>query len=317
MFVINHLHRDYKDPRRTSGVFCRQFGKLGDRANRCTLVAFSGLLLLSSFTPGAPVPASVNPKTYEAFAKYVRAADERNRAELRRGAEFLWIDALPDAERKRRYGALSQGEVQIKQRNSSEPKDGFQCPECMIHHWIGLVFIPGAKLDSVLHVLEDYNHHADYYAPDVVKSQIESRDGDHFRVFLRFRRQKVITVVLNTQHDITYFRDSGSRARSRSSATHIGEVDNPGKRNERERPRQDDNGFLWGMETWWRMEEKNEGVYVQSEVVSLTRNIPAGLGWMIGPFVTSVPKESLTFTLEATRKAVLAQPKLMNGFQLR
>jgi hypothetical protein len=61
------------------------------------------------------------------------------------------------------------------------------------------------------------------------------------------------------------------------------------------------------METWWRMEEKNEGVYVQSEVVSLTRNIPAGLGWMIGPFVTSVPKQSLTFTLEATRKAVLAQ----------
>jgi hypothetical protein len=28
---------------------------------------------------------------------------------------------------------------------------------------------------------------------------------------------------------------------------------------------------------------------------------------MIGPFVTAVPKESLTFTLEATRKAVLAQ----------
>jgi hypothetical protein len=58
---------------------------------------------------------------------------------------------------------------------------------------------------------------------------------------------------------------------------------------------------------WWRMEEKDQGVYVQSEVVSLTRNIPVGLGWMIGPFVTAVPKESLTFTLEATRKAVLAR----------
>jgi len=30
---------------------------------------------------------------------------------------------------------------------------------------------------------------------------------------------------------------------------------------------------------------------------SLTRSIPTGLGWMVGPFVTSIPKESLTFTL--------------------
>jgi len=43
---------------------------------------------------------------------------------------------------------------------------------------------------------------------------------------------------------------------------------------------------------------------VQSEVASLTRSIPTGLGWMIAPFVTSIPKESLTFTLLATRKAV-------------
>jgi hypothetical protein len=28
---------------------------------------------------------------------------------------------------------------------------------------------------------------------------------------------------------------------------------------------------------------------------------------MVGPFVTAIPKESLTFTLQATRKAVLAQ----------
>ncbi|MGC2466038.1 MAG: hypothetical protein WA517_12645, partial [Candidatus Acidiferrum sp.] len=63
-------------------------------------------------------------------------------------------------------------------------------------------------------------------------------------------------------------------------------------------------GFLWRMETWWRMEERDGGVYVQSEVASLTRDIPTGLGWLIGPFVTSIPKETLYFTLDATRKAV-------------
>ena len=135
------------------------------------------------------------------------------------------------------------------------------------------------------------------------------REGDRFRVFLRFRRQKVITVVLNTEHDIHYFRDGSQRAHSRSTATHIAEVDNAGKSNEREKSRDDDNGFLWGMETWWRLQEKDGGVYVQSEIVSLTRDIPTGLGWMVGPFITSIPKDTLSFTLEATRKAVLAQIK--------
>jgi hypothetical protein len=51
---------------------------------------------------------------------------------------------------------------------------------------------------------------------------------------------------------------------------------------------------------------------VQSEVVSLTRNIPVGLGWLIGPFVTSIPKETLSFTLEATRNAVRAQMERKN-----
>ena len=86
-------------------------------------------------------------------------------------------------------------------------------------------------------------------------------------------------------------------------------MDNAGKSNEREKSRHDDNGFLWGMETWWRLQEKDGGVYVQSEIVSLTRDIPTGLGWMVGPFITSIPKDTLSFTLEATRKAVLAQIK--------
>ena len=177
----------------------------------------------------------------------------------------------------------------------------------MIHHWTGVVFIPGAKLRDVLDVLEDYDRHSVYYAPDVERSKIESRDGDHFLIFLRFRRHKVVTVVLNTEHQVQYFHDAPGRAHSRSSAVRIAEVENPGKSDEREKKPGDDDGFLWGMETWWRMEERDGGVYVQSEVASLTRDIPTGLGWLIGPFVTDIPKETLTFTLDATRKAVRAR----------
>jgi hypothetical protein len=174
---------------------------------------------------------------------------------------------------------------------------------------VGVVFVPGAKLQDVLGVLQDYDHHAQYYAPDVERSKIESHDGDDFVVFLRLRRHKIITVVLNTQHDVRYFRDSETREHSRSFAVRIAEVENTGKSDEREKPPGEDGGFLWRMETWWRMEERDGGVYVQSEVASLTRDIPTGLGWLIGPFVTSIPKETLTFTLEATRRAVEQRTK--------
>jgi len=270
---------------------------------------------LVSFAPGLlgsaaadPAAANLKPNTVAAFNDYVQLTEARSSDELRRGTNLLWIDSLPDSERAQAYEELKRGEVKMQKLETRENGEKIRCPGGMIHHWTGVVFIPRAKLQDVLRVLQDYDHHAQYYAPDVERSKIESRDGDHFVVFLRFRRHKIITVVLNTQHDVRYFRDSETREHSRSSATRIAEVENAGKPNEREKAPGEDGGFLWRMETWWHMAERDGGVYVQCEVASLTRDIPTGLGWMIKPFVTDIPKESLTFTLGATRKAVQARP---------
>jgi hypothetical protein len=262
-------------------------------------------------TDASPPPALVQLKagTVDAFDRYVRLTDSRNAAELKELTRLLWIDTLPENARAAGYAALKHGEVKMQKLETRENDTAIQPPAGLIHHWGGAIFIPSATLQDVLAVLQDYNRHSEYYAPDVERSKLESRDGDHFRAFLRFRRHKVITVVLDTEHDVRYFHDSVSRAHSRSSAVRIAQVENPGKSDERERTPGDDDGFLWRMETWWRMSETDGGVYVQSEVVSLTRNIPAGLGWLIGPFVTSIPKETLTFTLQATRKAVETRRK--------
>jgi hypothetical protein len=258
-------------------------------------------------SPASPVALQV--ATAEAFDRYVRLTEARNVAELKPGTRLLWMDGLPEAARAEAYAALRRGDVEMQKLETRENGAALHCPDGMIHHWVGAVFIPGVKLQDVLVVLQDYDKQAEYYAPDVERSKLESRDVDHFRAFLRFRRHKVITVVLDTEHDVRYFRDSESRAHSRSSAIRIAQVENPGKSDEREKTPGDDDGFLWRMETWWRMVEADGGVYVQSEVVSLTRDIPAGLGWLIGPFVTSIPKESLTFTLDATRRAVETRTK--------
>jgi len=42
--------------------------------------------------------------------------------------------------------------------------------------------------------------------------------------------------------------------------------------------------------------------------ITLSRDIPFGFSWLIGPFVTSIPRESLTFTMDKARKALLAKP---------
>ena len=260
-----------------------------------------------------PAPARLRSETISAFDRYVRVTEERNDMELKRGSSLLWIDALPETQRAETYAALKRGEVQIHQLTTLDAGKAIVCPGGMVHHWVGAAFIPNAKLDDVLGVLQDYDHQSEFYAPDVERSRIESHEGDRFRVFLRFRRHKVITVVLDTEHEVRYFHDAPGRAHSRSSAVRIAEVQNPGKSDEREKPPGDDGGFLWRMETWWRMEERDGGVYVQSEVASLTRDIPTGLGWLIGPFVTSIPKETLAFTLDATRKAVETKVKSNPG----
>jgi hypothetical protein len=273
-------------------------------------ILLAGSVSLAQSAPsGDPAPAKLHAETVAAFDRYMHLTEERNEAERKRGSALLWIDSLAEAQRSDAYADLKRGEVEIHQLTSLDKGNPIVCPGGMIHHWVGVVFIPGAKLDDVLGVLEDYDHQSTIYSPDVERSKMESHDGDHFRVFLRFRRHKVITVVLDTEHDIRYFHDAPGHAHSRSSAVRIAEVENPGKSDEHEKQPGDDGGYLWRMETWWRMEERDGGVYVQSEAASLTRDIPTGLGWLVGPFVTSIPKETLVFTLEATRKAVLGGVK--------
>ncbi len=263
-------------------------------------------LLLCGTAGGAAVAQAQRPhvETAAAFKRYVQLTEARNEEEQHKGAPWLWVDGLAEAQRAEAYAELRRGGLEMQRLETRDAGRKIACPGGMIHHWVGLVFIPGATLNGVLEMLQDYDHHASYYSPDVERSRLEARDGDHFRVFLRFRRHQVITVVLNTEHDVWYYRDSAARAHSRSSAMRIAQVENAGQSNEREKPAGDDDGFLWKMETWWRMEERDGGVYAQSEAASLTRDIPVALGWLIGPFITSIPRESLTFTLQATRKAV-------------
>jgi hypothetical protein len=241
----------------------------------------------------------LKPETVAAFDHYVELSEKQMSS-----VPFLRIDGLPPPERDADLARLKAGEIitgRLQTRDHGQP---ITVPGGLIHHWIGTIFIPGATLNQTLTFLQDYDNQYKFYAPDVQQSKLIKRDGDHFRIFLRLRKTKVVTVILNTEYDVTYTRLDAGRATSDSRSIRIAEVENAGKPNQSEKPVGNDSGFMWRLNSYWRFQQRDGGVYVQLEAISLTRDIPTGLGWLISPFISSIPKESLVFTLTHTRKAL-------------
>ena len=272
----------------------------------CMWLAHGVLLsvLLVGFLPVAvPVTAELKPNTLAAFDRYADQREGQIRNELRDTSKFLWVDRLPEAERTKAYADMRAGRIVIDKGKRVD------IPEGLIHHWTGAGFIPGATLQQMLAFIQDYNHHSTHYRPDVMASKLIAHNGNNFKINLRFLKQKVVTVVLDTDHDVTFTNIDARHAASLAHTTRVSEIENAGKPNERALPPGGGWGFLWKMDTYWRFAEQDGGTYVQCETISLTRDIPFGLGWAVGRFVNSVPQESLTFTLTRTRERLLATIK--------
>ena len=256
-------------------------------------------LLRPQFT--SVVNVQLTPQTVEAFERYVRATETRIDKERARPETFLYIDTLPAPKREEVHASLKSGDV-FMERLITHDASGkeIDVPGGIIHHWVGGVFIPGMSVRQLLDFVEDYDHHQNVY-PEVVRSRLISRDGNDFKIALKFRYKKIITVTLNTEHDVRYTELEPSHWYARSASTRIAEVKNAGSPEESEKPVGHDGGFLWRMNSYWGYVERDGGVYVECESVSLTRDIPTGLGWLIRPLVIGIPRESLQDTLEATR----------------
>ena len=269
-------------------------------AHRTAISSSFCLLLAASPALGA----DLEPRTVAGFDRYIRVTEAQTRAR----PEFLVVDALPEQERRTALASLRRGESVIERGQTREAGEAVEAPGGLIHHWRGTAWVPNASVAQAVALLQDYDQHAAIYRPNVARSRTISRDGDLFRVYLRFFMKKVITVVVNSEHDARFSFPSADRAESRIYSTRIAEVENPDTASEREKPVGHDGGYLWRLNTYWRFLERDGGTYIQCEAISLTRGIPFGLGWVVGPFVTSIPRESLTFTLETTRTALGRRP---------
>jgi hypothetical protein len=260
--------------------------------------------LLALLIEGVAFAADLRPETVAAFDRYVRVSEARMATEVADPDRFLLVDGMPELKRQATIRTLRAGALVIERRTTQELGRDIDVPNGLVHHWVGFVFVPRVRVDDAVHLLQDYDRHAQIYHPAIAASKLLARDDDTFRVYLRFFMKKGITVVLNSEHEARYTRAGPDRVYSRIISTRIAEVDNPDTPSEREKPVGRDGGYLWRLNTYWRFLERDGGTYVQCESISLTRGIPIGLGWLIGPFVTSIPRESLEFTLDTTRKVL-------------
>jgi hypothetical protein len=238
----------------------------------------------------------LKPETLLAYEMHIASVDSAVEQIQLEDEHFLWADACPE-----RFAQLRSGTSIAELYSGKRP---IQVPEGLIHDWIGAVCIPGATIEKTLAVVQDYDNHKNTYQPEVIGSKLMGRQGNDFQIYLRLRKRKIITVILDTYHDVRYFSVNSKRWVCHSRTTRISEVEDAGKPTERMRPPDTGHGFLWRLSSYWRFEERDDSTFVECRAISLTRDVPKALAWIIEPIILKLPKESLKATLESTRRAL-------------
>jgi hypothetical protein len=241
------------------------------------------LLALSAVLP-TPVAAQIkitvqlSPATTQAFDKYVAAAE----------SHMDW---------KGRMSPKPGGDVDLTAMGGSP----INVADGIIHDWVGGVLIPGGSVDKALAMFQDYAAYKKVFAPEVLDSKLLSHQGNRWSSRLRIgRRSGLISVTFDADYAIEYRVLGGGRWAIISHSTKIAELDD----NNKPLPEGTGQGLLWRMNSYWLIEPRPQGLYLECRAISLSRDIPTGLGWIVRPIIASLPRDSLRSTLEEARNAL-------------
>ncbi len=268
--------------------------------------AFALASMLGAFATSLPA-AHLYPETEVEWTAYMAATEARIGRELAAAHGFLAMDFGQAAAADR--GAVVGGSVVVRRVETLDTRgERIQVPSALVHHWRGAVLIPGMTVARLISQLQDG-------APptrqeDVLQSRVLERGPNRMKVYLKLQRRKIVTVVYNTEHLITFARHGAARATSASTATKVAEVSDPNTPQERELPLGDDRGFLWRLSSYWRYEDVPGGVIAECESISLSRDVPAVVRYLVNPIIERTARESMERTLLAlkVRFASPAQP---------
>jgi hypothetical protein len=279
---------------------------------RRPLVRFRGcispsvFLLLAHCLAISCTAAELKQKTVEAFDRYVRDTEARIDAELRPGGPFLWVDSLPQPRRQRLYDLLQRGQLEIRQEKTEEEGKPIEIPDGLIHHWTAVEFVPGVSLDRALSLLQDYDNHWRTYKPDVRRSKLLEHTDNTFKINLQFYRDSPRRVSFNTEFEVHYTRIDATHVISHAVSARIAELVSPDQPDSQELAPGQGHGYLWRVNNYWRLEEKDGGVYMQVESIVLSRDVPAIFAWFVNPLIRRISRQTLANLLYATRRGLLS-----------
>jgi hypothetical protein len=264
------------------------------------------LLVILAVCPSSSFAADLQEDTLQAFERFVQITEARMAREARLPDDFLYIDSLPQKDRQRLWNMLERGEKWIDFLDTrDETGRQIKAPHGLITHNIGAMFIPEASLNDVVGVIQDYSHYHEIYSPEIVQSKLISHSGNTFEASYRAYKSTPWTdITLNINSEITYTWHDARHVSTRSHSTRIAQVESAGKPDEHEDSVGHDSGYLWRLNTYWRFEAKQGGVVAEWESVSLSREIPFLLRWIVRPYVERLARSTVEGTLTATRLAV-------------
>ncbi len=259
------------------------------------LLAILILLRFDLYTRAATL--KLKQETIAAWDAYLQAANDKMQARLQPGAHFLWIDEEPGrAEKIRTKGPY------IAPAAKDIPR---KVPSGLIHDWLGVGFVPNAKIEDILRIVRDYDRYKDIYRPGVIDSAFRRSDGMQDLFFLRLANRSVVAkTALDTEGVSSYIRVDDKRWYGVSNTTEIREIDKFGTEEQRTLPPDEGRGLIWRLTSITRLEERDGGVYAELEAIALSRDIPAAFRLIVTPIVRRVARDSLATSLHQTKVAI-------------
>ena len=243
--------------------------------------------------------------TVRDWTTYVEATERRIARELESGSGFLVLDFQSFAGADQELRTIAAGGIPVAPMATFDSWGrGIAVDGGAIHHWRGCVMVPGVDLGEVLSRIANPGP-LDERQEDVLDSAVLGRGPDWLKIYLKLQRSKIVTVVYNTEHLVSYRRHNRARASSRSEALKIAELEFPNSGREKEKPQGSDHGFLWRLNSYWRYRQVDGGVLIECESVSLSRSVPAVLEFLIRPIINRMARQSMQRTLAGLRDRLI------------
>jgi len=166
-----------------------------------------------------------------------------------------------------------------------EPRENQDIRNGAIHHYSGMIRVAGAHIEQINRVMSDYPNYSNYFKPDITRGtgilQADSTpDDSHFRTRLFITESTLwLDVAYDAQYDSHYRRLDPNRWIARSTTLSIKELLDAKKLDGAAYPEGADHGFLWKSNTYWFARERDGGLDLQVDSMTLSRPTPLGFAW--------------------------------------